>query len=234
MTFALSEILKGVNWRTNIDSACADGSAIVKLEQQLMLIAIWSRQLELCDEGNPALSFIREMQNAAQQGAALIGLCLYKPSAASARTVLESCLYYTYFRTHFEELSSLLRVDKYYVSKRDIIEYHKLHTAEFTKHQDVFGLLGRTEKWYSAISAVVHGQVPGAWNDADSLAKIAYSKSTHDLAVDALTTGVQLVHEMLLCTAGHKLWSGFAPDAKTHILKGIDGERRTRLGLDLG
>lgn len=229
----LPQVLKIVDWHSNIDAAFADKQTLQLLEKSLYRIAVWSHQLETADQGNPALCFVREMQLAAQQGAALIGLCLYKSAAASARTVVETCLYYTYFRTHLEELSTLIRVERYYTSKSEIIEYHKLHTIGFMAHQEVFGLIGNLEQWYSKVSAVVHGQIPGAWNNHAALNEISFSEATHRLAVDTLVTGERLVHELLLSTTGNLLWSSFAPDAKKELVKGIAGDKRQILGLDL-
>ena len=138
----LPSVLKDVNWVANIDAAFKDTNVLAKLENALYRIAVWSMQLERADAGNPALCFIREMQVAAQQGAALVGLCVYKASAAAARTLLETCLYYTYFRTHPEELATLVRVDKYYVGKGDVLDYHRTHTRNFMEYQNLFGLIG--------------------------------------------------------------------------------------------
>ncbi|WP_137153884.1 hypothetical protein [Rhizobium sp. FKL33] len=233
MKTTLPEVLKSVDWCSNIDATFADSPTLKKLENALFRIAVWSHQLESADQDNPALCFVREMQLAAQQGAALIGLCLYKSAAASARTLLETCLYYTYFRTHLEELSTLIRVERYYISKTEIIEYHKLHTIGFIPRQEAFGLIGNIDKWYSKVSAIVHGQIPGAWNDHVALDKISFSAATSKLAVDTFITCEQLVHELLLSTTGHQLWAGFAPDAKKELVKGLPGEKRQLLGLDL-
>ncbi|EJK80620.1 hypothetical protein [Rhizobium sp. AP16] len=228
----LPQILKSVDWHANIDSAFADAQSLQQLENALYRIAIWSHQLEIADQANPALCFVREMQVAAQQGAALIGLCLYKSAAAAARTIVETCLYYTFFRTHLEELSTLVRVEKYYTSKSEILDYHKIHTESFVSYQEAFGLIGNLEQWYSRVSAVVHGQIPGAWNNHAALDQISYDSTTHALAVETITTAERLVHELLLCTTGQRLWSSFAPDAKKQILKGLAGDKRSLLGLD--
>jgi hypothetical protein len=229
----LVEILKGVNWADNIEQAYSDVNTLEAVEKALMRVAIWSKQLEITDFGNPALSFVREMQVAAHQSAALLGLCVYKASAASSRTLVETCLYYTYFRTHPEELATLVRSLKYYVTKDEVIEFHKLHTPEFIKCQEVFGLIGNLSTWYSRISAVVHGQIPGAWRAHESLEELGFDGDTHGLALESFLEGEELVHQALMCTSGRQLWDGFTPDAKSHLIKGIAGEKRAQLGLDL-
>lgn len=230
---SLPTVIAGVSWTTNIHAAFSDKLMLAKLEAALLRIAVWSKQLEVCNEGNPALCFVREMQVAAQQSAALLGLCIYKASAASARTILETCLYYTYFRTHPQELTSLIRVKKFFVTKSEILDYHRQHTASFMNFQEVFGLLGNLETWYSSVSAVVHGQIPGAWNAHTSLSDICFCAETHALALNTILSGEELVHQILLCTAGQDFWPGFAPDAKRFLLKGLAGDRRAALCLDL-
>jgi hypothetical protein len=230
---SLPEVLKSVEWVSNIDAAFQDAKSLKKIEQILYRNAVWSKQLEIADDSNPALSFVREMQVAAQLGCAQIGLCLYKSVASSARTLVETCLYYTYFRTHPEELATLTRLDKYYVSKSEIIEYHKWHSINFDTYQKVFGLIGNIDSWYSKVSAIVHGQIPGVWNNHASLEEISFCEETHELAVSTLESAERLVHETLLCTAGHYLWASFAPDAKKFLLRGLAGDKREKLDLDL-
>jgi hypothetical protein len=228
----LPSVLKGINWQSNIDAAFSNATQLEVIEQCLMRIAQWSAQLEVADDGNPALSFVRETQVSAHQSAALIGLCMYKAAAASARSMVESMLYYTFFRTHLTELTTLVRLDKYYITKSDVLDYHKVHTKDFVKFQDSFGLVGKVESWYSKVSAVVHGQIPGAWNSNSSLSNISFSKETHKLAVECLSSGETIIHQFLLCTSGGELWDHFTPKAKTYLLKGIPGEKKALLGLD--
>jgi hypothetical protein len=180
----LPAVLKRINWAANIDAAFKDKDSLAKVENALYRVAVWSKQLETADKGNPALCFIREMQVAAQQAAALLGLCLYKGSAAAARTLLETCFYYTYFRTHLEELATLVRDPKYFITKTDILDHHRAHTQHFMDYQNLFGLIGNLETWYSRVSAVVHGQIPGAWNTHSALKDIGFNYETHCLAVE--------------------------------------------------
>jgi hypothetical protein len=228
----LPAVLKAVDWVANIDAAFEDTNILAKLERALFRIAVWSKQLETADRGNSALCFIREMQVAGQQAAALLGLCLYKASAASARTLLETCLYYTYFRTHPEELATLVRVDKYFVTKSELLDYHRNHTRKFMEYQALFGLIGNLERWYSNVSAVVHGQIPGAWSAHSALQDIGFHLEIHTLAAETFISGEELAHQLLLCTAGKQLWTSFSPDAKTVLVKGLPGDKRASLGLD--
>lgn len=228
----LKGVLHSVDWARNIDTALAHASTLSELERAILRVAVWSKQLEILDQGNPSLSFVREMQIAVQSGAALISLCLYKPSAASSRTFFESCLYYTYFRTHLDELSTLVVDPAYYLAKGEIVDYHKTHTAHFKTSQAALNLLPKLEAWYSQVSAVIHGQIPGAWNTHPGLAETSFSQPAHELALRTLLDGEKIVHELLLSTVARRLWAGFAPEAKTYLLKGLAGQTKTLLGLD--
>ena len=159
----LKAALGAIDWKKNIDVFLADAKASQSIAAANLRLAIWSHQLEIANSGNPALSFVREMQIAGQHVAVLMALSLYKPAAGSIRAVVETALYYSYFRTHPAELETLVRGTGFYIDKRDVIEFHKQHTTDFNDHQQMFGFLTRLEKWYSQISSVVHGQVPGVW-----------------------------------------------------------------------
>jgi hypothetical protein len=228
----LHDILTAIDWVANIRASLGIDTTVNDIDSAATRIAVWSKQLEQADEGNPALCFVREMQHSIQHSGALIGLCLYKPSAASSRTLVESCIYYTYFRTHPEELATLVLDSKYYIGKAEIIDYHKQHTAEFKAREQTLGLLGRLELWYSRTSAVVHGQIPGTWNTHRELAETSYSKDVQEKALMTLLDGVSIVNDLLLCTVARRLWTSFAPEAKTFLTKGMSAAKRQALNLD--
>lgn len=228
----LDNVLAAINWHANIQTSLGSGSTLADIDDAAKRIAIWAGQLEQADAGNPALSFIREMQHSIQHSGALIGLCLYKPSAACSRTLVESCIHYTYFRTHAEELATLVSDAKYHIGKAEIIEYHKLHTFGFKARQDKLGLLGRLDKWYSQTSAIVHGQIPGAWSTSAALSQTAFNEEVQILAVNTLLEGTSIVNDLLLCAVAQRFWTIFAPEAKSYLVKGIPGATRTALMLD--
>lgn len=228
----LSDSLNAIDWQQNIKSSLSFETTEADIQQAALRIAVWSKQLEILDSGNPALSFIREMQISIQNSGALIALCLYKASAASSRALVETCLYYTYFRTHPSELSTLINDPKFYVSKKDIIDYHRVHTSHFKINSEALNFTSDLELWYSKISAVIHGQIPGAWNAHTNLNQISFSKKTHKLAIQTLLQGEKLAHYCLLTTVAKEMWAGFAPDAKAHLLKGLTGQAKATIGLD--
>jgi hypothetical protein len=228
----LAAALTAVNWNDNVKTFLADEPVTAEIAKKNLRVAIWAKQLEAIDKGNPALCFVREMQIAGQHVAALIALALYKPAAASMRAMLESGLYYTYFRTHPSELATLVRSSDYYISKRFVLTYHKEHSPNFGEMQNSLALISRLEQWYSEVSAVVHGQIPGAWVEHKSLAEVSLIKPTRDIVVKAFIEGEEILHRLFLCTVGKTLWSMFSHTSKQELLRGLPGDIRTTLGLD--
>jgi len=228
----LGAALTAVNWNDNVASFLTDVTTTKAIAKRNLRVAIWAKQLEVVDKGNAALCFVREMQISGQHVAALIALSLYKPAAASMRTMLEAGLYYTFFRTHPMELATLVRSSDYYVGKRQILDYHKEHSPNFGQMQAALGLVTRLERWYSDVSAVVHGQIPGAWVEHKSLATVSPIKSTQDIVFNSFEEGEEVLHRLFLCTVGKLFWDTFSYTAKQELLKGLAGDIRARLELD--
>ncbi|MDN2704481.1 hypothetical protein O0881_21095 [Janthinobacterium sp. SUN100] len=229
---SLEKAMRSVNWNENVEFFLQDQELMLAIDHSCQRIAIWAKQLENIDSKNPAISFVRAMQICSQHAVTTMGLAIYKASAASIRGIVENALYYTYFRTHHVELASLLRDANYYISKGEILSFHKLHTPYFSKTQEKLGLLSRIENWYSAISAIVHGQVPGIWTDQKGIGDTKTNIDTLRMAVKEFCEGERIVHELFLLTVGKESWDDFSHTAKKALLAGIPGEQKEILKLD--
>jgi len=232
MTDKLISAITGVDWNANVRGSIGNTKTIAEMHASCERIAVWSQELENLDQGNPAIAFVRGVQIAAQHVVACVCLGLYSAAAASIRSVLESGLYYSYFRDHPKELKTLVDKDSYYLSRSQIIDYHKLHTANFIDNQNALGLIGRLDSWYSNISAVVHGQIPGTWVTFRSLTNVLPDPSTFVEVVRQFVLGEQILHEFLLITVGVENWDVFNATAKRTLSKGLAGDVRTRFQLD--
>jgi len=228
----LKAALASIDWKKNIDAFLSDAKTAQNLADVNLKLAIWAGQLENADKGNPALCFVREMQVSGQHVAVLISLALYKPAAGSIRSMFESALYYSYLRTHPSELETIVRGTGYYLEKREVIEFHKQHTARFNELQKALGVLSRLEKWYGRVSSLVHGHIPGAWVEHESVAEIKPIKATQDLAVATFAEGSDIVHRLFLCTVAQQLWDSFSTQAKKQLLAGLHGDEKKILKLD--
>jgi hypothetical protein len=228
----LNAALSAVDWNKNVTAFLSQKATTEAVANANMRIAIWSKQFENADHGNPALCFVREMQVSGTHVAALVALALYKPAAAAMRAMLETGLYYTYFRTHPSELATLVRDAEYYVDKKEVLEFHKLHSAEFTALQSKLGLVSRLEQWYAEVSAVVHGQIPGTWIEHQALASTAPITTTEKIVVTKFIEGVDVLHRLFLCTTGKHLWDHFSSAAKKELLHGLPGATKSALKLD--
>lgn len=229
---SLEKAMKSVDWNQNVEAFLKNPDLTSKIDKSCLRLAVWARQLENIDSKNTAITFVRAMQLSSHHAVATMGLAIYKASAASIRGVVENALYYTYFRSHPIELASLVRDSQYYISKGEILTFHKLHTPAFSKSQEKLGLLSRIENWYSTISAIVHGQVPGTWVDQKGIADTATNISTLELAVNEFCEGEKIVHELFLLTIANEHWDDFSPSAKKSLLTGMPGDHKSLLKLD--
>jgi len=229
----IKNALSKVDWKANMDKFIEDTSILSTIYECHMKLAVWSKELESVDKDNPALSFIREMQVAGYHAVTLISLALYKPAASSMRIILETALFYSYFRTHLCELATLVRDDQWYLQKSDIIEYHTKHTPNFTELESRLNLITRLNKWYRYISSVIHGQIPGVWVRQTELSDVQHIDDLKKNAVKNFNECTEIVNVFFLCTIDRELWHGFSSSSKKKLLKGIKGETKVALGLDM-
>jgi hypothetical protein len=62
----LSLALSAVNWNDHVNIFLSNEASGATLASKNLRLAIWARQFEIADVGNPALCYIREMQVAGQ------------------------------------------------------------------------------------------------------------------------------------------------------------------------
>lgn len=230
MSDHLSGALGAVDWNKNAADFLGDVDQSTRLSQCVERLALWSFELQKADPDGAALAFVREMQASALSVTATIALGLYKAGAGGMRSVVESALYYSYFRHHPVELATLTRDDRYHLSRWDIIEYHKKHTKDYLKKQEPFGFIGNLETWYSKISAIVHGQIPGVWSSTD-LAMTKYNADLLKECVQEFERATHLTGILFMITCSSENWGSFSPAAKSIFIKGFTGPQKEILGL---
>lgn len=229
----LASALAAVDWNKNSSTFRDDRARLQRLHAGSVRLAIWSRQLEVADHGNPALCFIRAMQLDGYDCVVLASLALYKPVAGSMRAMVESALYYSYFRSHPVELATLVRDAEFYLQKADVIEHHRKHTPGFKEAENALGFVSRLNQWYKRVSAIIHDQIPGRWAEHSALGKMKHITRVLELVVAEFEASEDLIHRLFLCTVGKTLWPDFSLSAKKKLLKGLDTETKGILGLTL-
>jgi uncharacterized membrane protein YpjA len=229
----LSRAVQAVKWPEHVAAFCEDAPLVERFEAAGLRIAIWSKQFENIEgKANPAICFVREMQTAGHLAVTATALACYKLAASGLRTVVETALYYSYFRSHPTELATLLRDDKWYISKQEVIDYHMTHTPGFGDLQKKFPLAAIVNPWYSRMSAIIHGQIPGAWHSQSSISQIAPNQQLMAEVAKELEDCVQIVDRLFFTTVGRELWEYFSPSAKKNLLHGLAGDFKTALALD--
>jgi len=228
----LKQAILAVNWNERVAEFCSHDVTVAKVHAAIAKVAVIGHQIEAIEAANDALPFIREMQRAGHDVARCVALSLYKPAAAAMRSMLECAMYYTYFRAHPIELRTLIRDDKFYVSKGDVIEFYTRHIPGWSKRQAAIGLVSRLDKWYKRVSAIVHGQIPGDWSDADSVSGTKHSDALLSQVAESIEECGDIVRDLLICAFVHEAWACFDADAKRILLSGTPAGYRTSLKLD--
>lgn len=226
----LKTALNSLNYNEIVQYIINEEDYLNKIEAVNEKLALWAKQFEVVDKNNPALAFIREMQNAGHYVAILLALSLYKPAICSMRTMFESALYYSYYRTHPIELAALVR-DKSYLLKKEILEYHSQYTEKYSEKASCFGLVDKINSWYGNVSSVVHGQIPGDFNVFANLEDLKYDKNLLEKTLKYFKDGEEIIHYFFLCTIDKNMWQGFFHKTKEKLLKGIPAAKKKILAL---
>lgn len=220
-----------VNWSENNNEAFKHEDIFNDLEGGILRIAQWSKQLETLYEGNKALSFIKEVQVSAQDLCCLVSLGFYKCSASSIRTVLESVLYFSYFKDHPVELESLLTVDGYYVTKEDVIAYNLRHTKRFKLRYERVSLKKDLDKIYSEISAIVHGQIPGKLHSSTCISERKYDYDCSRYITDKFIETTKFINYFLMFILKEEQWNDLDLPLKEHFMKPLTPTLKKELYL---
>lgn len=232
MSKILEDALSEIDWGKNVSDFCSNADVLQRLHASIAKVAIAAQQIQIVDKGNPALPFVQEMQLAANDVARCVALSLYKPAAAGMRSMLECALYYSYFRSHPLELKTLIRDKKYYVSKSEIILFFQAHVASWSKKQSSVGLISRLDAWYSEVSAIVHGQIPGQWRDLSAINEPAHDVELLREVVSFCSDCGDIVRDLFICSFLDESWQFVETDAKRELLKGVSADYRQKLKLD--
>ena len=228
-----SELSK-VDWNSNVASFLASPAAATSIADANFRISLWANSLSATNPGNPANGFLYGMQAEGHYVAALIPLSLYKPAASSMRASVEAALYYSYFRHHPMELGTLTRTPSFFMEKSSIIEFHKAHTPGFTEKQQALGLTTGLNAWYSTVSAIIHGQIPGAWTTQTSLSGVGPVATIQTQALSMLDTAVSIINALFLASISRDDWAGFTKASRQEFLKGIAGATKKILDFSVG
>lgn len=232
MSDQLSGSLLAVNWQDNVEAFCREDSHIKDLHSAISKIAMLARQIQIVEVGNPALPFVHEMQLSGHDVVRCISLSLYKPAISAMRSMLECAIYYCYFRSHPAELKTLVRDDKYYLSKSEIMDYFQVHVDGWKKKQSAIALVSRLDSWYSKVSAIIHGQIPGSWSKSLAISDSSHYdtllKETVKFAVDC----ADISRDVMICSFMGEAWRFVETDAKRELLRGTSADYREKLKLD--
>lgn len=226
----LKTALTAVDWNQNVNEFSSAPKRLERLTACCARISLFTHELSFQDFDNPAIPFLQEMKASAFQVPACLALGLTKPAAGLMRATVESALYYTYFRSHPQELRTLVNKSTYYLGRRQIVEYHKVHTPNFGKLDESLSLMSKLDLWYGEISAIVHGQIPGVWT-SKSLSKTTSLKKESEAPLKIFERAAEIIQLLFLMTISIEDWEGINPIARAKLLKGLSASQLQELGL---
>lgn len=232
MAESLRDVLLSIDWNAISAAFNKQRRRPDQFERGSVLISAWNYELCFYDRRNEANSFLQEMKASLFSVPACTSLGLVKPAAASLRTAVESALYYSYFNNHVAELETLHRDTKFYLSKNQIIDYHNMHSRTFSKRQNVLDLLSDLNSWYSKISAIIHGQIPGVWT-SHSLKDTSYQSAEVAAVLIEYKMAVKIINNLFLSTVTRDIWEGLSSHGRQLFLADLSDAKVRRLGLSI-
>ncbi|MEZ9432281.1 hypothetical protein AB4224_02850 [Vibrio lentus] len=229
MSNLLKETLLDIDWNEICKDATSNGEAYDKLGKDLELLNRWFSELINIHKDNDALPFIYEAHASANDFCAALSLGLYKLTATSIRTILESLLNFSYYKDHHRELKTLVTNDSFYLGKKEIIEYHKLHTPDFNERASELNTVDNLNKLYKEISRIIHGQIPGQWYTNPELKNKKHEQDTFELAVSYFNELVKIITQFHISSLADSEWSSMNFRSRNLFLKGLDGDKKLKL-----
>jgi len=221
MTTELQTKLAQIDWGAIASDSLSEDAGFSEIQVNCKLMTAWLN--ELCDmyEGNYALSFLKEAHVSMNDYCTSMSVALYKLSAASMRTILESILYYSYFKDHTKEFHTLINDSSYYLSRTEVLEYHYKHTRNFKEGSKELNLIASMDSFYSEVSAIIHGQIPGVWQPNLTLNSRSHCQKTFNCSVKQFKTLVKIINQFLIIHLTEEEWKSINFRSREVFLKGL-------------
>ena len=219
-------------WNENVQAFLKQKTLINGLDTECQLMARWVVDLYKFDPKCNANGFIFQLLSSSQHVIALASLGLFTPAAGSLRGMLESALYFVYFRTHPTELNTLFRDKDYYIQKSDILQYLNDHIPDYKIKQAALSLNTELNSWYKEVSSVIHAQIPGNWGGPKDLSSTEFNEIYVKNVTDMHSKAVSLINRLLLCTVAPDIWGQSSPENRKLFLKSLPTTTKQVLKLD--
>lgn len=221
MTTDLQDKLAQIDWTAITTNSLKENSGFSDIQASCKVMTTWLNELCELYEGNYALSFLKEAYVSINDYSTSMSIALYKLSAASMRTILESILYYSYFKDHPKELHTLINDSSYYLTRSDILEYHYKHTNNFKVGSRELNLISSMDNFYSEVSAIIHGQIPGVWQPNVKLDNRSHCKKTFNASVEHFKSLASIINHFLILHLTEEEWQSINIRSRELFLKGL-------------
>lgn len=228
----LFEALEKPDWGSNVRTLLKEKQLIESLDAECKLLALWLLGFIKHDKNCKANAFAFQMVSSSQHAIALASLGLYTPAAGSLRGMLESALYFLYFRSHPIELDTLVRDVDFYLQKSDVLQFFIKHVPDFQTKQACFGLTSEITIWYKNVSSVIHAQIPGSWGGPRDLNSVSQDLDSAKNIAQFHSKATVIINQLFLVVIGSEIWGSLSIDSRKIFLKGISSQTKQVLKLD--
>ena len=147
----------------------------VKLASSFDKTLCWCVGLSQVFKENPARIHLDGVRSEVVNILALLPFYFYRQSLICLRIILDEVLAFSYFESHPKEFKTLLRDPNFYVSKKNICEFHKVHSWDNINSKQI-DVGSQIELQYRELSRVIHAQTPEYISLTTSFQSFKYSK----------------------------------------------------------
>ena len=225
----ISSAIKSVNWNGIAESTVAQDEVVAQLEKNLEVLQYWIQELINNNEGNRALPFLYEAHSSMNDFCSSISLGLYKLSASSIRTILEAFLNFSYYKDHPVELTTLINNNSFYLGKSEIIDYHSLHSPGFSQRSSELNTLDFLNTLYKEVSQIIHGQIPGKWNNCSTLNDTKFDDDMLKITTETFARLVKIINLFHISYLSDNEWGNMNIRSRSLFLKGIPRSKKLKI-----
>jgi hypothetical protein len=160
---------------------------------------------------------------------ALVPFYFYRQSLICLRIILDEVLAFSYFESHPKEFKTLLRDPDFYVSKKNIYEFHKIHSWDNINSEQL-SAWSRIESQYRELSRIIHAQTPEYISLTTSFQSFKYSEDKMDSVLQMAKKNDEAV-SIFFASIYRDEFNEFRPEFKKAIIKSWDSQFIKDIGL---
>ena len=201
----------------------------VKLPSSFHKTLCWCAGLSEVFKENPARIHLAGVRSEVVNILALLPFYFYRQSLICLRIILDEVLAFSYFESHPKEFKTLLSDSDFYISKKNIYEFHKVHSWGNINLEQLH-VWGGIESQYKELSRIIHAQTPNHISITTSFHSFKYEKKELDSVIQMVEKNDEAI-SVFFASIYHEEFNEFTDDFKKTIIKSWDRQFIKNIGL---